>query len=167
MARGRSKVTEQAQVLTVKGFGGCALGFEVRHSPHCHTLEMRQSKPNRVTLLSISWGGASAHEAGAAGRLGWGQRPRSRSSQTVLFTYWGSFLTPDSARDGSMVKPNGGQEPTWIGCLGREGVYSREHMEQLRGPPCPPHSFALASGHICSWPSCLPGHMGPTLFADS
>lgn len=79
MACGRNKVPEQARVLMVKGLRGCALGFEVLHSPHYHTLETRQSEPNKVTLLSISWSGAPTHEARAAGRQGWGQWLPSRS----------------------------------------------------------------------------------------
>ena len=121
------------------------LGSEVLRSPRCHTLEVRQSEPDRVVLPSISWSGASRHKAGAAGRLGRGQRPHSRSSCREGFSSpvgkASQHVTGPETRN--TVTPNGRQEPTWTGGLGRESVYSRGRMEQLQGPPRPAHFLLL------------------------
>lgn len=130
------------------------------------TREKRQSKPNRVALPSISWGGI--YLQGWTSRLA-GLGPKALQLRVwngrALLTLPGIFLTSDGTRDRSIVKPNGGRELTRVEALGREGMCSRDRMEQLWGPPCPPHPFALASCHFCSWPSCLLGHMGPKLYS--
>lgn len=62
------------------------------------------------------------------------------------------------------MQPKGSWEPAWIGVWeGRASV--AESVWIASGPPCPPHSFALASCHFCSWPSCLLGAVGLRLYS--
>lgn len=128
---------------------GLVLGPREPHSPHCHTqkqtITSTRLEPRQVTLRPVA----------VQMELGKGSPPRHEAS--------GHLTGPGTRR---RMEPNDRWKPTWIGGLGSKSLCSREHKEQLRGPPPAPPS-ALASCHSCPCPHDSWGIVGPDSIPNS